>query len=284
MELRSVGVVGCGLMGSGITQVAALAGYGVVVREAEGRFLERGMNRIEKSLTGAVEKGKITETDKGAALDRITATLAMDDLAGCDLIVEAIPEEPRLKTETFGLLDDLCSPRAIFASNTSAISITEMAGSTSRPDKFLGLHFFNPVPVMKLVEIVKGIATSVETIETCAEWVRSLGKHPIVAKDSPGFVVNLLLIPYLLDAVRALERGVASREDIDEGMRLGCGYPMGPLALMDFIGLDTTYYIANVLFDEFKDARYAPPAILKRMVTAGQHGRKTGKGFYDYTK
>ncbi len=284
MQIRSVGVVGCGLMGSGIAQVVAQAGYDVVVSDLERRCLDGGMNRIEKSLAGAVERGKISEEDKRAALGRIKGTLTVEDMSDCDLLIEAVTENQEVKREVFRTLERICSPRAIFASNTSAISITEMGGFTSRPGNFLGLHFFNPVPVMKLVEIVRGVKTSEETVETCREWTKSLGKHPIDVMDTPGFLVNLLLIPYLLDAVRALERGIASKEDIDEGMKLGCGYPMGPLALLDFIGLDTTYHIANTMFDEFKDVRYSAPITLKRMVLAGHLGRKTGRGFYDYTR
>jgi len=250
----------------------------------EQKFLDRGMGRIDKFLLGAVEKGKISEGDKKATLGRIRGTLALEDLKDCDIVVEAVTENIDVKREVFKALDEMCPPHTIFGSNTSSISITEMAGFTKRPDRFVGLHFFNPVPIMKLVEVIKGVMSSEETIRKCTEWAKSLGKHPIVAKDSPGFVVNLLLIPYLLDAIRALEMGVASKEDIDEGMKLGCGHPMGPLTLLDFVGLDTTYYIANIMFDEFKDSRYAAPTTLKRMVLAGHHGRKTGKGFYDYSK
>lgn len=284
MEIKKVGVVGCGLMGNGIAQVSAQAGYDVVVREVEQRFLDKGMGRIEKFLSGAVEKAKISEEDKQATLGRMKGTLALEDLKDCDVIVEAVTENIGVKRETFEALDEMCPPHTIFGSNTSSISITEMASFTKRPDKFVGLHFFNPVPIMKLVEVIRGITTSDETVRCCLEWANSLGKHPIVAKDSPGFVVNLLLIPYLLDAIRALEMCVASKEDIDNGMKLGCGHPMGPLTLLDFVGLDTTYFIANIMFEEFKDTRYAAPTLLKRMVLAGHLGRKTGKGFYDYSK
>jgi 3-hydroxybutyryl-CoA dehydrogenase len=284
MEIRKVGVVGCGLMGNGIAQVSAQAGYDVVVRELEQKFLDKGMGRMEKFLSGAVEKGKISEDDKKATLGRISGTLALEDLKDCDIVLEAVTESIDVKKEVFLALDGICPPHTVFGTNTSSMSITEMAGFTKRPDKFVGLHFFNPVPLMKLVEVIEGITTADETIETCVAWAKSLGKHPIVAKDSPGFVVNLLLIPYLLDAIRALEMGVASKEDIDEGMKLGCGHPMGPLTLVDFIGVDTTYYIASTMYEEFKDTRYAPPTLLKRMVLAGHHGRKAGKGFYDYSK
>lgn len=284
MEIKKVGVVGCGLMGNGIAQVSAQAGYDVVIREVEQKFLDKGMGRVEKFLLGAVEKGKISEDDKKATLGRMKGTLALEDLRDCDLIVEAVTENIGVKKETFQALDEMCPPHTVFGSNTSSISITEIASFTKRPDKFVGLHFFNPVPIMKLVEVVRGVTTSDETVEGCLEWAKSLGKRPIVAKDSPGFVVNLLLIPYLLDAIRALEMCVASKEDIDEGMKLGCGHPMGPLTLVDFIGLDTTHYIANTLFEEFKNIRYAAPTLLKRMVLAGHLGRKTGKGFYDYSQ
>lgn len=284
MEIKKVGVVGCGLMGNGIAQVSAMAGYDVIVREVDQRFLDRGLSRVERVLSGAVEKGKISEDDKAATLGRITGTLALDDLKNCDVIVEAVTENIDVKRDVFRALDEICPPHTIFGSNTSSISITEMGGFTKRPDKFVGLHFFNPVPIMKLVEVIQAVSSSDDTVRTCLEWVKSLSKHPIVAKDTPGFVVNLLLIPYLLDAIRALETGVASKEDIDEGMKLGCGHPMGPLTLLDFVGLDTTYYIANIMFDEFKDTRYAAPTTLKRMVLAGHLGRKTGKGFYDYSK
>jgi 3-hydroxybutyryl-CoA dehydrogenase len=281
--VKKVGVVGCGLMGSGIVQVAASAGYGVVVREVDRRLLDKGIARVDKFLSGAVEKGRVTEDDRRSTMERITGTLAQEDMRECDLVVEAATEDLELKRRVFAELDAICRPHAVLCTNTSSFSITELGGLTSRPDKFVGLHFFNPVPIMKLVEVVRGISTSDDTIRTSMEWVRSLGKHPILAQDGPGFVVNRLLIPYLLDAIRVLETGAAAREDIDEGMRLGCGYPMGPLTLVDFIGLDTTYYIATRMFEELKDARYAAPTLLKRMVAAGLLGRKTGRGFYDYT-
>jgi 3-hydroxybutyryl-CoA dehydrogenase len=282
-EIRSVGVVGCGLMGSGIAQVAAQAGLTVTVREVDQGFLDRGLGKIRKFLDGGVAKGKMTAAEAGAILSRIHGVTALEDLKGSDLIVEAVTENLDLKREVFSTLDRACPPHTILSSNTSSLSITEMAAMTQRPDRFLGLHFFNPVPLMKLVEVVRTVRSSPETVEAGLEFARKLGKTPILAKDSPGFVVNLLLVPYLLEAIRALERGTASVEDIDTGMKLGCGYPMGPFTLLDFVGLDTTYSIANILFDEFKQPQYAAPTLLKRMVLAGYHGRKSGKGFYDYS-
>ena len=282
-EIRSVGVVGCGLMGSGIAQVAAQAGLTVTVREVDQGFLDRGLGKIRKFLDGGVAKGKMTAAEAGAILSRIHGVTALEDLKGSDLIVEAVTENLDLKREVFSTLDRACPPHTILSSNTSSLSITEMAAMTQRPDRFLGLHFFNPVPLMKLVEVVRTVRSSPETVEAGLEFARKLGKTPILAKDSPGFVVNLLLVPYLLEAIRALERGTARVEDIDTGMKLGCGYPMGPFTLLDFVGLDTTYSIANILFDEFKQPQYAAPTLLKRMVLAGYHGRKSGKGFYDYS-
>lgn len=284
MEIKTVGVVGCGLMGSGIAQVAAQAGCEVVVREANEELLDKGLARIKKFLDGGVEKGKMTEDERDAVLSRISGVTELDDLAECDLVIEAVTENLKVKEEIFGALDRVLAPHAILASNTSSLSITEMAAFTKRPDRFLGLHFFNPVPLMKLVEVVKTVRTSQEAIDAGMAFAEKLGKKPILAKDSPGFVVNLLLVPYLLDAIRALEKGVASVTDIDQGMMLGTGYPMGPFTLLDFVGLDTTYYIAEIMFDEFKMPQYAAPTLLKRMVLAGLHGRKTGKGFYDYAQ
>ena len=283
MAIKRVGVVGCGLMGSGIAQVAAAAGYDTVVREVEQGLIDKGFGRIKGTLVKGVEKGKVTPADMEATLGRLKGTMKLEDLGQCDIIIEAIIENLDKKRETFSTLDRICPPTTLFASNTSSLSVTEMAAFTERPDRFLGLHFFNPVPLMKLVEVIRGVRTSPDTIEQGLQFAKSLGKTPIVAKDSPGFVVNLLLVPYLLGAIRALEMGVASVTDIDEGMKLGCGHPMGPLTLLDFVGLDTTYYIANIMFDEFKGAEYAAPTLLKRMVLAGYHGRKTGKGFYDYS-
>jgi len=282
-DAQHIGVVGCGLMGSGIAQMAAQAGLKVTVREVDQRFLDQGLGRIKKFLDGGVAKGKMTADDAGAIMGRIRGVTALDALSDADLIIEAVTENVDLKREVFGTLDRVCPQHTILASNTSSLSITEMAAMTQRPDRFLGLHFFNPVPLMKLVEVVKTVRTSPDTIDTGLAFAKKVGKTPILTKDSPGFVVNLLLVPYLLDAIRALEKGVASVEDIDTGMKLGCGYPMGPFTLLDFVGLDTTYYIANIMFDEFKQPQYAAPTLLKRMVHAGYHGRKSGKGFYDYS-
>ncbi len=281
--IKTVAVVGCGLMGSGIAQIAAQAGYATLVYEPQQAFLDKGRGRIEKFLAGGVEKGKMTAADKDATLGRLTFTTTLADLKSADLVIEAITENIEAKKEVYKTLDALCGPQTIFASNTSSISITEMAAATGRPDRFLGLHFFNPVPIMKLVELVKTIQTSDATMATAHAYAQSVGKIAIVAKDSPGFVVNLLLVPYLLGAVRAYQNGLATREDIDTGMKLGCGYPMGPLELLDFVGIDTTYYIAEIMFQEFKDPTYAAPPLLKQMVQAGFHGRKTGRGFYDYS-
>ncbi len=283
MEIRKVGVVGCGLMGSGITEVCARAGYDVITQEINDEFLERGLGRVRKSLTKAVERGKATQEEMEAALTRIVGTTDIADLADCGLIIEAIIENMDEKKKVFVKLDELCPSHTIIAGNTSSLCITELAATTGRGDKVLGMHFFNPVPVMRLLELVRTILTSEATMATAQEFGQSLGKTTIVAKDRPGFIVNLLLVPFLLDAVRALDAGVATREDIDNAMKLGCNHPMGPLTLLDFVGLDTAYYIANVTFEEFKDARYAPPPLLKRMVLAGHHGRKSAKGFYDYS-
>jgi len=284
MDVKRVGVVGCGLMGSGIVQTAAQAGLDVTVREVDQALLDKGLGRIRKFLDGGVAKGKLAREDADAALGRIHGTTDLESLGDAQLVIEAVTENLDLKREIFTALDRACPEPAILASNTSSLSITEMAAMTGRPDRFLGLHFFNPVPLMKLVEVVKTVRTAPGTIETGMAFARKLGKSPILVKDSPGFVVNLLLVPYLLDAVRALEKGVASIEDIDQGMKLGTGYPMGPFTLLDFVGLDTTYYIANIMFDEFKGPQYAAPGLLKRMVLAGYLGRKSGKGFYDYSQ
>ena len=284
MEIEKIGVCGCGLMGSGIAEVASKAGMTVVVREINDSLLKKGLGRIDKSLSRAVEKGKIDGAGKKAVLDKITGTTKLEDFKDCDLVCEAIIENIDVKIELYKDLDGIVKMDAVFASNTSSLSITEMGAATGRPDKFCGLHFFNPVPVMKLVEVVRTVATSDQTFETAKAFGEKLGKVVVSCKDTPGFVVNRLLVPYLLDAIRALESGVATREDIDTSMKLGCGYPMGPLELTDFVGLDTTYYIAEILFDEFKDHHYAAPPLLKAMVKAGYCGRKTGRGFYDYTK
>jgi 3-hydroxybutyryl-CoA dehydrogenase len=282
MKINKVGVLGCGLMGAGIAQVCAEAGLATVVREVEQGFLDKGLGRIEGLLAKDVAKGKKTDDDKAGIMSRLSGTTSFDDLADCDLIIEAIIENIDAKREAFGALDKLCPEHTIFASNTSSLTIIEMAAATNRPDRFAGLHFFNPVPVMKLVEVIRSIATSEATVATLKEFSGAIGKTAIEASDTTGFIVNRLLVPYLLDAVRVLESGVATKADIDAGMKLGCGYPMGPLTLLDFVGIDTTYYIANIMFDEFREPRFAPPPLMKRMVLAGHFGRKSGKGFYDY--
>ena len=282
MAIRKVGVLGAGLMGSGIAEVCAKAGYDTVVREVDEGLVKKGLSRIEGSLGKAVEKGKLAAADRDAAWKRVSSTTRLEDLGGCDLILEAIVENLEVKKQTFGALDKICDPAAIFCSNTSSLTITEISAATQRPDRFAGLHFFNPVPVMKLVEVVRTIATSEETVAAVFEFAKSLGKEPIRTGDNSGFVVNRLLVPYLLDAVRALEEGVATREDIDKGMELGCGHPMGPLRLLDFVGLDTTYAIAEIMYDEYREKRFAPPPLLKRMVLAGRYGKKSGRGFYEY--
>jgi 3-hydroxybutyryl-CoA dehydrogenase len=283
MAIRKVGVVGCGLMGSGIAQVAAAAGFETVVREVSAELVDKGIKGIEKSLNRLVEKGTITEAAKGEIRGRLKGTTSIDDLKNCDLIVEAIIEQLPAKRELFAALDAICPPATIFASNTSSLTITEIATATKRPQRFLGLHFFNPVPVMKLVEVVRTIATEPAVYEEMVAFGTKLGKTPVRAQDSAGFIVNRLLVPYLLDAIRALEEGVGSIEDIDNSMKLGCGHPMGPLTLLDFVGLDTTYYISQIMFEEFKERRFAAPPLLKRMVLAGWNGRKSGRGFYDYS-
>jgi len=282
-DIQRVGVLGCGLMGSGIAQVAASAGYDTIVRDVSKEFLDRGRAGIEKSLAKFVEKGKLQAADRDATLKRLTFTTTVADLKQSDIVIEAITEDLALKNALFKELDALCGPGTIFASNTSSLTIAEMAGATRRADRFVGLHFFNPVPLMALVEVVRTVTTSEETFKRAFAFAASLGKEPIAAKDNSGFIVNLLLVPYLLDAIRAVERGVGSVPDIDKAMQLGCGYPMGPLTLLDFVGLDTTHHIAEIMFNEYREARYAPPPLLKRMVLAGMHGKKSGKGFYDYS-
>jgi 3-hydroxybutyryl-CoA dehydrogenase len=284
MEIKTVGVVGCGLMGSGIAQVCAEAGFDVVVREVNDDLLRKGLGKIESFLAKGVEKGKLTPERKAEVMGRLQGTTQLADLGRCDVVIEVVTENLAVKREVYAALDAACGPDAIFASNTSSLSITEMAATTKRPTRFVGLHFFNPVPLMKLVEVVRSPLTDPAVFDTMTEFGRRLGKVPVRAGDKTGFIVNRLLVPYLLDAIRALEEGVASIEDIDEGMRLGCGYPMGPLTLLDFVGLDTTYYIANIMFDEFREKRFAPPPLLKRMVQAGLNGRKSGRGFYDYSQ
>jgi 3-hydroxybutyryl-CoA dehydrogenase len=283
MAIEKVGVIGCGLMGSGIAQVAAQAGCNVVVREVNDERLNKGIQSIEKNLNRLVEKGALSQADRDAARARLRGTTKLDDLRDSDLIVEAIIEQLPDKRELYAALDKICPKTTIFASNTSSLSITEMAFLTTRPDRFIGLHFFNPVPVMKLVEVIRTIATDAKVYEEAVAFATKVGKAPVRTSDRTGFIVNRLLVPYLLDAVRVLEDGVASIEDIDNSMKLGCGHPMGPLTLLDFVGNDTTYYIANIMFDEFKEKRFAPPALLKRMVLAGWNGRKAGRGFYDYS-
>jgi 3-hydroxybutyryl-CoA dehydrogenase len=269
-------------MGSGIAQVVAQAGFTTVVREVSSELLDKGLRGIEKNLARLVEKGTISAVQRSEIRGRLLGTTALEEFQDCDVILEAIIEQLAAKRELFSTLDRLCPPHTIFASNTSSLTITEMATATKRPDRFVGLHFFNPVPVMKLVEVVKTIATDPAVYEEMVAFGMKLGKTPVRAHDSTGFIVNRLLVPYLLDAVRALEEGVASIEDIDNSMKLGCGHPMGPLTLLDFVGLDTTYYIANIMFEEFRERRFAPPSLLRRMVLAGWNGRKAGRGFYDY--
>jgi 3-hydroxybutyryl-CoA dehydrogenase len=287
MALNKVGVLGCGLMGSGIAQVSAMAGCDVVVLEAEQRFLDKGFAGIEKSLTKLsekpVEKGGISAEQKAAAFGRLQGTTDKQRLADCDIIIEAIIENVEIKKKTFADLDGIVQKNAIFATNTSSISVTELMAATKRPERFIGLHFFNPVPLMKLVEVVKTIATAPEVFEQAVEFGKKVGKVPVRTSDKTGFIVNRLLVPYLLDAIRAYEEGVGSISDIDNAMKLGCGYPMGPFTLLDFVGLDTTYYITHVMYEEFKERRFASPPLLKRMVLAGWYGQKTGKGFYDWT-
>ena len=283
MDISKVGVVGCGLMGGGIAEIAAKSGFNVVVREVTDELLEKGEARIRKSMERAVQKEKLTAEDRDAALARLSFTTNVPDLKDCDIVLEAIVEDLETKNALFGELDGLCSESTIFASNTSSLTITDMAAATSRADRFVGLHFFNPVPVMKLVEVVRTIATSDETFERAFAFSKALGKKPVAAKDNSGFIVNLLLVPYMLDAIRQLERGVASVEDIDTAMALGCGYPMGPFILCDFVGIDTLNMIAEIMFEEYREARYAAPPLLKRIVAMGRFGRKTGMGFYDWS-
>ena len=284
MKIRKVGVLGCGLMGAGIAEVVAKAGYDTVVREVSESALEKGMGRLHGSLDRAVEKGKLDAEARDAARGRLSGTVQLADLADCDLVVEAIVENLEEKQRTFRALDEVIQGDAIYASNTSSLTITQIAAATARPERFVGLHFFNPVPVMKLVEVVRTLLTSDETFDAAFDFCRSLGKEPVACRDNSGFIVNRLLVPYLLDAIRALEEGVGTVEDIDKGMQLGTGYPMGPFTLLDFVGLDTTYYIANIMFDEYREKRFAPPPLLKQMVQAGRLGRKSGRGFYDYAK
>jgi 3-hydroxybutyryl-CoA dehydrogenase len=283
MTIRKVGVLGCGLMGSGIAQVCAQSGYDTLVREISPELLQKGLDGIRKFATKMSEKGQL-KVSVDEVFKNLKGTTKLEDMADRDLVIEAVPEMLDLKKSTYKTLSEVCSNSVIFCSNTSSLSIVEMAVMTKHPERFLGLHFFNPVPRMELVEVVRTILSSEEVFREVYAFAESLGKKPVAATDKPGFIVNRLLVPYLLDAIRAYEEGFGSVEDIDKGMVLGCGYPMGPFTLLDFVGLDTTYYIANIMFEEFKDARFAPPPLLKRMVLAGQFGRKSGKGFYDYKK
>lgn len=283
MAIEKVGVAGCGLMGSGIAQVAAAAGCQVTVREVSPQLVEKGLQSIEKNLARLVEKGKLPAADRDQIRSRLRGTTTLDDLKNSDLIIEAIIEQLPAKRELWSALDKICPKQTIFASNTSSLSITEMATFTTRPERFCGMHFFNPVPVMQLVEVIRTITTDPKVFEELVAFGAKLGKTVVRTSDRGGFIVNRLLVPFLLDAIRALEEGVASVVDIDNSMKLGCGHPMGPLTLLDFVGLDTTYYIANIMFDEFKEKRFAPPPLLKRMVLAGWNGRKAGRGFYDYS-
>lgn len=282
MEIKKVGVLGCGLMGSGIALVSASSGYETVIREADETLAEKGLEKISKTLDKAAARGRITETEKAAVSSRLQATINLEALDGCDLVIEAITEDLALKREMFSALDSICGADAIFASNTSSIKIGDIASATGRPERFVGLHFFNPVPVMKLVEVVRTEATTEGAFGKAFGFVESLGKKPVACGDTTGFVVNRLLVPYLLDAIRALEAGVASRDDIDKAMKLGCGYPMGPLTLLDFVGLDTTLYIAGIMSDEFKLPQYEAPELLRKMVDEGKLGKKSGEGFYKY--
>jgi 3-hydroxybutyryl-CoA dehydrogenase len=282
LTIKTVGVLGCGLMGSGIAQVCAAAGYRTIVREVDQTFLDKGLGRIRKFLDDGVAKGKVTVDARDATLAGLSGTTSFDGLKGCDLLIEAIVENRDQKTQAYEGLERVVGADTIFLSNTSSLCITELAAATRRPDRFGGLHFFNPVPIMKLVEVVRALTTSDATYQTVFAFAQSLGKEPITAPDRPGFIVNRLLVPYLLDAIRAYENGLGTLEDIDKGMKLGCGYPMGPFTLLDFVGLDTTYYIANIMFEEFREPAYAPPPLLKRMVLAGRLGRKSGRGFYQY--
>ena len=283
MAISRIGVVGCGLMGGGIAQVVAQSGYATTVVEADQALLERGLRGIQRNLDGLVDKGRLGAAERDAARGRLTGTLRLEDLGTVDLVIEAITENPAVKKDAFARLDRICAPHAILASNTSSCTITELAAATKRPAQVVGMHFFNPAPVMKLVEVIRTILTGEAAFREAWAFVQSLGKTPVAAQDTTGFVVNRLLVPYLLEAVRLLESGVASKEDIDQAMKLGCGYPMGPFTLLDLVGLDTTLYVAEVMFQEFREPRFAPPPLLRRMVMAGHLGRKSGKGFYDHT-
>ncbi|TFB11828.1 3-hydroxybutyryl-CoA dehydrogenase [Candidatus Marinimicrobia bacterium MT.SAG.4] len=283
MAIKKVGVLGCGLMGSGIAQVAAQSGYEVIVREVNQELLDKGLGRISDFLSKGVKREKLSQSDMDETLSKITGTIELSDLSDCDIVIEVIIEKMELKAAVYKELSEACKSETIFASNTSSLSITEMASHTNRPDKMVGLHFFNPVPLMKLVEVARSVSTSSESFDTVYEFAKSLGKTPVKCNDTTGFIVNRLLVPYLLDSIRQLENGLATVEDIDNAMKLGLGYPMGPLTLLDFVGIDTTLYIADIMFEEFKEHKYAAPPLMRRMVHAGYFGRKSGKGFYDYT-
>jgi len=282
MAIKTVGVLGCGLMGAGIAQVSAAAGFKTIVFEVNEGVLGKGLARIEKFLADGVAKGKVAEEVKATTLANLSGTTAYADLAACDLVIEAIVESVAVKKAAYAQVEAVVGPHCLIASNTSSLCITELAAATGRPDKVGGLHFFNPVPLMKLVEVIRALSTSQETYDALFGFAVAIGKEPITAPDRGGFIVNRLLVPYLLDAVRCLEEGLGTIEDIDKGMKLGCGHPMGPFTLLDFVGLDTTYFIANIMFDEFREARFAPPPLLKRMVLAGYLGKKSGRGFYQY--
>lgn len=284
MTIRKVGVLGGGLMGSGIAQVCASAGYKTVVREMSDALCTKARTNIDKTLSKGIERGKVTAEQRETTLNNLSFETDVSALRDCDLIIEAVVEDLELKNALWKELDALCPSQTIFASNTSSLTIAAMAAATKRPDRMLGLHFFNPVPLMKLVEVVRTVTTSTETFDRVFEFAKSVGKDPISAKDNSGFVVNLLLVPYMLDAINALQANVATIEDIDKGMQLGAGHPMGPFVLLDFVGLDTVYKIAEIMFDEYREKRYAPPPLLKRMVLAGMYGKKSGKGFYDYSQ
>ena len=282
MHIKTVGVLGCGLMGSGIAQVCAASGYKTIVREVDNAFLQKGLGRIKKFLDDGVTKGKVTPEARDKTLANLSGAATFEALDGCDIVIEAIIENLDEKRAAYTALEKVVSDHTIVLSNTSSLCVTELAAATKRPDRFGGLHFFNPVPIMKLVEVIRALTTSDDTYRAVFTFAQSLGKEPITAPDRPGFIVNRLLVPYLLDAVRCYENGLGTLEDLDKGMKLGCGYPMGPFTLLDFVGLDTTYYIANIMFEEFREPAYAPPPLLKRMVLAGRLGRKSGQGFYKY--
>lgn len=282
MTIRKVGVVGCGLMGAGIAQTCAQSGYEVIVREVNQQLLDKGVARIHSAWDMMASKGKLTQGQVDENRSRLHGTLSLEDFADCDLVIEAVIEHMEEKVRLFPILDRILKPDVFILSNTSSLNVTQMGAITKRPDKVCGLHFFNPAPVMKLVEVVRTISTSEETIETVKQFAISLGKTPVLAKDTAGFIVNFLLIPYLLAAIRMLENGTATRDDIDTAMKLGCGYPMGPFTLLDYVGLDTTLWAAEAIYEEYKDPLYAPPPLLRRMVISGMYGKKSGRGFYDY--